>query len=469
MDETKLNKFALKMAKDLISARPSVPLPTAIGVANYKMANICSQLNIQINTRSGYGNTPANIYQLLLLNSGGGKGATLTLIDNFYFRDAFEYMSNEVYPQFKARALKKLKDEDNERPIHTWVKANSNFTTSGLFAYAESYSLCGIGGLNIEVDEIGNAVTSKAELFEILLTPYDNGVLDPVGKRTDPDAMSIKGMCINLYCFGNKVRLFEGDNVEIAFIKLLDEGYGRRLIFIDDLTEPQSKSPSDLVNEMKMNEQIVKNRKPDREFIKSLVCKANMGKVLELSDDALYEFAKIKCDGDNYILEHKGLAPAVKSDMSERVFKTSKLAGIYAFFDGCDKIEARHMIEAFEVIKYSSEVLKDLRKVRPLHSRLLERLLEEDKAVTSQHCLGYPFIPSTWSKKILEILDLAKQLASEKGYVWEETSKKGVIYYSVSKGKSHKDILVDEEDIKADDEDGELTEDEKALLKLLYE
>ena len=469
MDETKLNPLALKMAKDLMIARPSVPLATAIGVANYKLANICSQLKIQVNTRSGYGNTPANIYQLLLLNSGGGKGATLTLIDNFYFKDAFTYMKEVVYPKFKAKALDRLEMEENDRPIHEWVKSNSNFTTSGMFAYAESYELSKIGGLNIEVDEIGNAVTSKAELFELLLQPYDNGILDPVGKRTDPDAMSIKGMSINMYCFGNKVRLFEGDNVEFSFIKLLDEGYGRRMIFIDDVSEPKSKTPEDIVREMKASEDIVEKRKEDREFIKSLITRSNLGKVMELDDEALYEFAKIKADGDNYVIENKGLQPAVKSDMSERVFKTAKLAGIYAFFDGSDKIEAKHMIQAFEIIKYSSEVLKDLRKIRPLHKRLLERLLDEPKAVTSQHCLSYPFIPSGWSKKVNEIILLAKELASEEGLVWDEKSVKGVMYYSVSEDIVNANKELEEEDVVAIKEEDVVTDEEEALLALLYE
>lgn len=70
MDETKLNSFALQMAKDLMTARPSIPLATAIGVANYKMANICGNLKVMLDTRSGYARTPVNIYQLLLLDSG---------------------------------------------------------------------------------------------------------------------------------------------------------------------------------------------------------------------------------------------------------------------------------------------------------------------------------------------------------------------------------------------------------------
>ena len=447
MDRSKLNSFSLKIAKDLIQARPSIPLSVAIGVANVKMANICSQLSIQIDTKSGYPVTPANIYQLVLLNSGGGKGASLSLVDQFYFKDAFDYMDEIVYPKFKEKALQKLEEEDNDRPIHNWTKSVSNSTTSGLFALAESFSLCGLGGINLEVDEIGNAIVSKAELFEILLQPYDNGVFEPVAKRTDANAISVKNMSVNLYSFGNKVRLFNGDNVETSFLNLLDEGYGRRFIFVDDNSIPSRKSPEDIMAEMDASDEISNKRKEDREFIKGLVTSTNLGKVLELDRDARLIWATIKSDGDNYILDNKGLLPAVKADMSERAFKVAKLAGIYAFFDGNEKVTGKNMEEAFEVIKESSLVLKELRKVKPLHKRLLDKLLDEENAVTSQHCLSYPFINNTWSKKVLEVLDLAKQLASEEGYRWKEITKKGVIYYSVTRTEETKQIDPKDEEI----------------------
>ena len=465
MRKNQLNKFCLQIAEDIMRAKQSVPLATAIGVANYKMANICSQLKIQIDTKAGYGTTPANIYQLLLLNSGGGKGASLKLADNFYFKDAFDYMETVVYPKYKSSCIDKLETEGVERPIHNWVKGVSNFTTSGLYAYAESFSLTGVGGINIEIDEIGNAVTSKAELFEILLQPYDNGIFDPVGKRTDPDAISVKGLNVNLYAFGNKVRLFEGDNTEVLFVKLLDEGYGRRMMFIDDNSIPTKTTAESIVEEMNASEEIKTKRESDREYIKSLIVRANLNKVLEFDNEALLEFAIIKADGDNYILENKGLYPAVQSDMAERNFKTAKLAGIYAFFDGNDKITKKNMEEAFEVVKYSSEVLRDLRRVKTLHERLLQSMLNEDKPCTSQHFLSYSFINSTWSKKVLEIIDLAKQLASEQGYIWKETSRKGVVYYRVTESDIEEEKELDEIDEK---EEKELSEQQKKDLEILY-
>jgi hypothetical protein len=402
------------------------------------------------------------------LNSGGGKGASLGLVDNFYFKDAFDYIDEIVYPKYKEAGLIKLEAEDNERPLHNWTKSISNATTSGLFAYAESFALAKIGGINIEVDEIGSAVVSKAELFEILLTPYDNGVFDPVAKRTEANAMSVKGMSVNLYCFGNRVRLFEGDAVESAFIKLLDEGYGRRFIFIDDNSVPTRKKAEDIVLEMDMSEDIAEKRKPDREKIKSLITSKNLGKVLKLDRSAKIQWATIKAEGDNYILDNKGLAPAVRADMSERNFKVTKLAGVYAFFEGCDEITGRHMIEAFEVIDESSRVLADLRKLKPLHERLLTAMMDEAKPATSQHFLNYSFVNSTWSKKILEILDLAKQLASEKGYLWREVSRHGVIYYNVTETDEDTNKVLDNIDETELEESKTAEEEQAALIELLY-
>ena len=195
---------------------------------------------------------------------------------------------------------------------------------------------------------------------------------------------------------------------------------------------------------MKASESIITKRESDRNYIKSLITKSNLDRVLTLSDEAVYVWATIKAEGDNFILDNKGLEPAVKADMNERNFKTAKLAGVYAFFEGSDEVLGRHMDEAFEVISESSKVLMELRKVKPKHHRLLESLLNEEKPVTEQHMLTYNFIPNTWTKKIKEYVDLAKELASERGLLWREISRKGVSYYSVSEPK--------EEDVKTLDE-----------------
>ena len=441
MDKNKLNPLALKIAEDLMKVRTGLPLSPAIASVNYKLSNIASQMHIRVDTKSGYQPTPVNTYTLVLLNSGGGKNSSLGLLDRWFFGDAFNKIREVVFPYYKEKALKKLEEKGINRDIHNWTQSVSNATMSGMFAYAESFSLAGFGSLNIEIDEIGNAVASKAELFEMLLTPYDNGDFQPVAKRSDSNAMDISGLPVNLYSFGNKVRLFNGDNTERQFIQLIDEGYGRRFIFVDDNSVPKLKTPKEIMEEMEISEQTRINRADDRKYIADLVNSANFNKILEMDYDAMYMYAVIKAESDAFISEHKGLLPAVQADISERYFKTAKLAGVYAFFDNSSFVTGKHMEQAYEVVKESSEVLMELRRVKPLHDRLLEALLKEEKPVTSQHMLAYPFVNSTWTKKIIEIIDLAKQLASERGYEWIEDSKGGVTYYSVYKEYKEKEIF----------------------------
>ena len=433
MDENKLNPLALKIAKDLMKVRTGLPLSPAIASVNYRLSNIASQMHIKVDTKSGYQPTPVNTYTLVLLNSGGGKNSSLGLLDRWFFGDAFSKIRDKIYPIFKEKALQELEDKGIDRSIHNWTQSVSNATVSGMFAYAESFRLCGFGSLNVEIDEIGNAVTSKAELFEMLLTPYDNGDFQPVAKRSDSNSMDISGLPVNLYSFGNKVRLFNGDQTERSFIHLIDEGYGRRFIFVDDNSKSAIKTPEEIMKEMELSEDTRRNRQSDRDYIASIITKSNFSKVLEMDYEAMYMYAVIKSESDSYLDEHKGLPPAVQADISERYFKTAKLAGVYAFFDGSDTVTGKHMEQAYEVVKESSNVLQELRRVKPLHDRLLEALLNESKPVTSQYMLAYPFINSTWTKKITEIIDLAKQLASERGYDWDEHIKSGVTYYTVTK------------------------------------
>jgi hypothetical protein len=431
LNENNLNKFALDLAKKIQSVRGGLPLSAAMGVVNYKLSSIAVQLHIRADTMSGYSPAVANTYSLMLLKSGAGKNSSLGLADRFFFGDAYSAIRDEVYPFYKKKAEKKLEESKVDRVIHSWVQSISNSTLSGMFAYAESYTLCGVGGLNIEVDEIGNAVTSKAELFETLLTPYDNGEFAPVAKRTDSNAMDIRGLPVNLFCFGNKVRLINGDITENKFTQLLDEGYGRRFIFIDDNSDSKEMTPQELLQEMKASNELQKNSGDVRARIRGVVSKENFKRVFELDDDAMLEFATIKVNGMKYISENKGLDDAVIADYSERHFKTVKLACVYSLFDGNDVVTGRNILEAFEIVEESTEVLKKLRKSKPLHVRLLEKMLHESEPITSQHMLEYPFINSGWTKKILEYVELAKQYAVSHGYEWDEVTKGGVTYYSV--------------------------------------
>ena len=466
MNIDKLNKRALKMARDLQTAKSSMGLSLALSAVHFKMASIASQLSIRVDTRAGFGSAVSNFYGLALSSSGAGKSVGVSLLDNFYFKDAFDYMKKEVYPKFKAKAVAELESEGIERQLHTWTPKLSNATLSGLYAYGESYYLSKIGGINIQIDEVGDAVTTKADLFDMLLECYNNGDFPAQAKRSDANALDIDGISVNLYAFGDPTKLTSGDNVEIAFQHMLKTGYARRFVFCKDDSIEQDRTPEEIVDEMMASELIKSKREDDRNYIKSLINKNNIKKTLPLTDKGLYYFARIQGEGEKYVRENKGLEDAVKSDMLNRAFKLVKLASVYAFFDGKDEVDVESLEEAMEIIRESSIVLKSITKIKPLHERLLDRMLMEENPATSQHMLGYPFIPSTWSKKVVEIIDLAKELSSEKGYIWKEASKSGVIYYSVKeKDKETEDILskVDKQ------EKEELSKAQMKLLESLYD
>lgn len=451
MDINKLNPTVQMMVKTLQKAKPSMGLGLATNAIHFKMASIAGQMRVMVDTQAGFGTAVSNFYGLSFSPSGSGKSVGVNLLDNMFFSEAFEYMKKDVYPRYEKIAMQQLEDEGVERSLLAWNAKASNATLSGLYSASETAYLVGVGNVNLQIDEVSDAVVSKADLFDILLECYNNGDFPAQLKRSDNNPLDISGIPINMYAFGDKTKLVNGDNVETAFQNLLKTGYGRRFVFTDDKTvETESRSPKDLVTEMRATEQAKKDMKPEREKIKKLISSKNLGKVLTLTDDAMLMYATIQVEGENYVKEHKGLQEAVQSDMLNRVFKTVKLASIYAFFEGCDKVELRHMEQAFEVIKKSSEILAEITKIKPLHHRLLEKLLDEPKPCTAQHVLGYSFIPSTWSKKVVEVIDLAKELASEKGYIWEETLRKNVLYYSVkSKEKSKKiDKVLDEVDEK---------------------
>ena len=234
IDKDKLNPLVRMMATDLQQAKCSMGLGLACSAIHFKMANIGSQLRLKVDIGAGFGSAVSNFYGLTFSPSGSGKSVGVNLLDNFYFSDAFEYIKKDVFPQFNQKALDKLKSEGVERELHTWTPKLNNATLSGLYAYSETYFLCGMGSVNIQLDEVGDAVTSKAELFDILLECYNNGDFPAQAKRSDSNALDINGISVNLYAFGDPTKLVNGDNTERAFQNLLKTGYGRRFIFSQD-------------------------------------------------------------------------------------------------------------------------------------------------------------------------------------------------------------------------------------------
>lgn len=431
MDINNLNPLVKRMATELMSVKTSMPLQCAVASVNYKLANLASQIHVKIDTRCGFKPAPVNIYSLMLLNSGAGKNSSLTLLDTWYFDASYSKIKNKIFPYYKRQALDNLERANIDRELHNWSSGFNTGTQSGIMAYAETFHLCKFGSFNVEVDEFGTAVTSKKELLEDLLSPYDNGDFKPTAKRSDTMSIEITGLPVNLYCFGNKVRLLDGDSAEKQFITLLDEGYARRMIFVDDNSTQTTKTPTEVLEEFKASENIQARSKDLEKMFEDTLRSENFNRVLKLTDEAMMVYATIKSEGDNYVEENKGLSGAVIADMSERHFKTAKLAGIYAFFEGCTEVTDEHMNQAFEVIKESSNVLMKLRNVKLVHERLLDKLLWERNKITTQHMLNYTFIPKSWTKKIFEILELTKQLASQKGYEWIEDTVDGVTYYQV--------------------------------------
>lgn len=470
IDKDKLNPLVRMMATDLQQAKCSMGLGLACSAIHFKMANIASQLRLKVDIGAGFGSAVSNFYGLTFSPSGSGKSVGVNLLDNFYFSDAFEYIKKDAFPQFNQKALDKLKSEGVERELHTWTPKLNNATLSGLYAYSETYFLCGMGSVNIQLDEVGDAVTSKAELFDILLECYNNGDFPAQAKRSDSNALDINGISVNLYAFGDPTKLVNGDNTERAFQNLLKTGYGRRFIFSqDDSKEISVRSAKDIVMEMKESERIKHERADEREKIRSLVTVKNMNKTMLLSEDALYYYATIQSEGEEYTRKHKNLPEAVISDMLNRTFKLVKLASIYAFFEGKDIVEEEHMIQAMEIIRESSRVLAKMVEVKPLHIRLLDELLKEDKAVTSQSMLSYQFIPSSYTKKINEYIFLAKERASELGYIWTESERNKVVYYHVKIKDKALETEFDNADIKSKHDEYVVKnkDDEANLMALL--
>ena len=115
MNENNMNKLALKMARDIMSAKPTMGLSLALSAVHFKMSSLVSQLRLKVDTQAGFGTAVSNFYGLSLSSSGSGKSVGVNLLDGFYFGEAFDFIKRDVFPKFKQRCEAELEVAGIER------------------------------------------------------------------------------------------------------------------------------------------------------------------------------------------------------------------------------------------------------------------------------------------------------------------------------------------------------------------
>lgn len=349
----------------------------------YFLGKMAASMRVQICTRDR-GMIPINLYAINLATSGHGKGYSSNIIEEQLINGFREVFMNDTYPVIAEQSLTVLAGQravvqDVEEAVML-QKLEKEFDDLGKLAFSfdsgttpaikqmrQKLLMANIGGVNLEIDEIGSNLIGNIEPLTTFLELFDVGkVKQKLTKNTKENTRSeeIDGRTpANLLMFGTPSKLFDGGKTEDEFYSLLEIGYARRCVFgyslqaVKDETITAEQIYDSLTDED--TEQFV--RETSARFAK-LANIANHGRVLTVPREVGITTIKYRQHCETLagkMGEHEDIA---KAEISHRYFKALKLAGIYAFVDGDSEITEDHLYHAICLVEESGQAFKRILK-----------------------------------------------------------------------------------------------------------
>lgn len=406
------------------------------------LSQIATNMHINIEHYDGT-KVPCNAYCLSLAPSGYNKGRLMNILEDTVFnsfRQNYEEIFGEVAQEnctLKAEqdaARKGIDFEDAMDIIYKrWDKlpkplySFSDATEAGLKAVREKYTMAGIGGTNMVIDEIAYNLPKFEEVLTSFLEVYDVAKLKD--KLIKVDSNNEAGRIpATLLMFGSPSSLLNGSKNENDFIDMLRQGYARRMFFsyIKNYDKLKGESPEEIIRRAKMSKDV------STEFscFKSLASKEWIGASLQCSDDFFVRLLKYKEECEDKADKLKDHEEIRRFEVSHRYWKTLKLSGLLAIAECRTNVTLDDLEDAIEFAEESGKHFEQIMNREPHYMRLFNYIADVETKVTEADLYSnLHFYSSSNSGQRRDMRSLAAAHAYNVGGVFKETSKNGVTFY----------------------------------------
>ena len=408
-----------------------------------KLSQIASHMNICVETWDK-ALLPINFYGVALAPSGFNKGRiNKTLQDNVFkkFRDEYEeystsYAGNNVNMLAERKATKEgiEFEEALDILVKRWQKLPdklydfSDATEAGLKGLREKYTMAGVGGTCMQIDEIAYNIEKFEEVVGALLEAYDFGESKDKLIKVDSNGES-GAIPATLFMFGSPSALLNGSKEEEKFISMLIQGYARRMFFcyINEYQHIDDEDPKVIL------ERIREAKGMDNELLSHFQDLATVDwhkKIINVPDEIYYKIIEYERENKKKALELKSHQEAEKFELGHRHWKLFKLMGLLAMADLRDTITEEDFNDAMELTLESGEHFTRIVTRPPNHVRLFEFLVDMESRLTESDLYEHLYFYShsnTVQRK--EMRNLANAYAySQNGFI-RETIRNGVTFY----------------------------------------
>lgn len=405
------------------------PLFFRISIAYY-WAMLSSMMGCEIQTyKNERGRLPTNLYAINLAPSGFGKGYSTNLMEEEVINQFRHNFTEEVFPLLAQkniptiayrRAAKNQTDPDNELSraqkefdsLGPLVFTFDSGTTAAVKQARHKLLMAGAGSLNLQMDEAGSNILGNQEVLNTYLELYDMGkVKQKLLKNTSDNLRfeEIHGKTpTNMMLFGAPVRLLNGGKEEAEFHVMLDTGYARRCFFgyVKHNKKLSGMSAEDILDQ-RTNGSSVQFLEQLSDRLGDLADLALVGQQLQVSRDVALLFIEYeqRCVG---LAEKLGAhQEMLKAELTHRYFKAMKLAGAYAFIDGCPEITEEHAYYAIKLAEESGRAFEAILAQDKPHVKLAKYIADIRKPVTQVDLMSdLPFFKGPQSQRN-DIMQLA--------------------------------------------------------------
>lgn len=337
--------------------------------ATFHLCMIASQMRVMIQTHDR-GVIPVNMYALNLATSGAGKGFSSNILQNEIthlfrenFMENFDFAAEPNLLKLAARrATRKGTEEADELlavkkeygelgpPIYDFDDA----TSAAVKQARHKMLMADLGSINMIIDEIGTNLLGRQDVTGPFLELYDVGsIKQKLTKVTAENKRSeeiIGKTPANLLMFGTPAKLLDGGKIEDELMSLLEVGYARRCFFSYGKESERNLdlTPDEVYDLM--------TRQTSTKFIQDFSIKlgnladmSNMNTKLTMDKDVALSIIEYKLDCERRASKYPDHDETRKAELSHRYFKAMKVAGVYAFIDGCPQITMPHWENAIRL------------------------------------------------------------------------------------------------------------------------
>lgn len=393
---------------------------------------------------------PANMYAVVVAQSGSGKGKSNNIMANEVCNGFFETFTEYTMPTVADSNITALasrisatkgtnQDEELQRLQKEYDDLGDYFLTfddgsvPAIKQLRHKLLLANIGALNLKVDEVGMHLAKIQEGLSAYLELYDIGHIEEKliknhsdNKRRRPP----KGLTpANMLLFGAPSMIFDSSKTEQLFSALLATGYARRCFFAYGIPIRSQQDEDDEATYDRLTA-ATSSQVLDKwsSHFSTLANSSNHQWLVEMPKDVALELIAYKKHCETLAAKMPEEQEINKAEMEHRFFKTLKLAGVLAFVDQASTMTVDHMLAAMKITEESGKAFEQTLNQDADYMKLARYIAKHVGEVTHPDIAkDLPFYKGT---KRQELLTFATAWGYKNHIIIQKSYRDGIDFFS---------------------------------------